>query len=72
MLVRAAPLLERVEDWKEFVCEPLGAAEIERSRRHDRTGGPLGRDAFLRRFKRPLGRPVRSKNPGPKPKGKQS
>ena len=67
-LVRSAPLLERVEDWKEFVCEPLAADELERFRQHERTGRPLGADRFVRRLERALERTLRRKKPGPKAK----
>jgi putative transposase len=58
-LRRAAPLLERVKDWREYLLEPLEAAEEELWRQHERTGRPLGAPGFLDRVERILGRRVR-------------
>jgi putative transposase len=66
-LVRAAPLLERVQDWREYLIEPL-EAEQELWRRHERTGRPLGEPAFLDRVESSLGRLVRPARRGRKPK----
>ncbi len=54
-VVRVAPLLERVKDWREYLMEPLEAEE-ELWRRHERTGRPLGAPAFLDRVEGVLGR----------------
>jgi putative transposase len=67
-VVRVAPLLERVKDWREYLLEPLEAAEEELWRQHERTGRPLGESAFLDRVERLLGRIVRPAQRGPKPK----
>jgi putative transposase len=67
-LVRVAPLLERVKDWREYLTEPLEAEEEQLWRRHERTGRPLGEPAFLDRIERLLGRIVRPAKRGPKPK----
>jgi len=67
-LVRVAPLLERVKDWREFLTEALEAEQAELLRRHERTGRPLGEGAFLDRIKRTLHRIVRPATRGRKPK----
>jgi putative transposase len=67
-LVRAAPLLKRVKDWREFLTEALAADEAELLRRHERTGRPLGKPAFLDRVEETLGRIVRPAKRGRKPK----
>jgi len=66
-LMRVAPLLERVKDWREFLTEALAADEAELWRRHASTGRPLGEPAFLDRIERMLRRVVRPAKRGPKP-----
>ena len=66
MLVKAAPLLERVENWVTFLAEEYSDAEAEAIRRHERTGRPLGNDDFLSKLERALHRSVRPGKPGPK------
>jgi hypothetical protein len=59
-VVRVAPLLEPVEDWREFLTEAPETKKVELWRRHERTGRPLGEPAFLDRIdQRTLGRIVR-------------
>lgn len=67
-LVRVGPLLERVKDWRAFLTEALEADEAEALRRHERTGRPLGKPAFLDRIEETLGRIVRPAKRGRKPK----
>jgi putative transposase len=66
-----APLLARVDDWRMYLAAGLSAEEAALLRRHERTGRPLGGAAFLRRLERRLGRVLRKKTPGRKPKNKQ-
>lgn len=40
-LVRVAPLLKRVKDWREYLRQPLEAKEEETWRQHERTGRPV-------------------------------
>ncbi len=67
-LVKVAPLLQMVEDWKLF----LGAAtdeEIAEIRRHERSGRPLGSERFVERLESALERLLKPSKPGPKGKG---
>jgi putative transposase len=70
-VVRVAPLLERVKDWRAYLLEPLEAAEEELWRQHERTGRPLGAPTFLERIEHLLGRTVRPARPGRKPKQRE-
>jgi putative transposase len=70
-VVRVAPLLERVKDWRAYLLEPLEAAEEQLWRRHECTGRPLGEPAFLDRVERILGRSVRPAKRGRKPKSQE-
>jgi putative transposase len=65
-VVQVTPLLERVKDWREYLLEPLEAAEEELWRRHERTRRALGEPAFLDNVESLLGRLVRPAKRGPK------
>lgn len=66
-LAAVAPLLERAPDWTAFLKEGLGDTDAEALRRHERTGRPLGGDAFVERLEDILGRDLKPKKRGPKP-----
>ena len=67
-LVTAAPLLARIGDWRAFLSLPVDDDEVDLLRRHQRTGRPLGDDAFVDRLEADLGRTLRRGKPGPKPR----
>ena len=69
-LVRVAPLLKRVADWRAYLGERLDGEQVELLRRHERTGRPLGSSHFLGRLEKTLGRLLRKQRPGRKPKRK--
>lgn len=56
-LVRVAPLLERVNDWRAFLAGPTHGTTAELLQHHERTGRPLGSTAFIERLERLLDRP---------------
>lgn len=67
-LVKVAPLLKEVGDWRSFLREPgpedLGA----RLRRHAGPGWPLGTKAFIAKLEAQAGRPMAPRRPGRKPR----
>lgn len=63
-LVRVAPLLGRVADWRSFLAGGLDEEEGAALRSHERSGHPLGSAAFLARLKSKLGRDVRPRRRG--------
>jgi len=65
-LAIVAPLLQRVENWKEFVREPESEETQEALREHERTGRPLGSERFLAKLERLTGRLLKRQRPGPK------
>jgi putative transposase len=67
-LVKSAPLLELAGDWRAFLEGGVQEGELALLRRHERTGRPLGSEKFIARLERRLGRPLRRRKPGPKPK----
>lgn len=67
-LVRVAPLLQRVGDWKAFLAGRVEDDALERFRAHERTGRALGSAAFVTGLERQLKRTLRKRKPGPRPK----
>ncbi|MFZ1415237.1 MAG: hypothetical protein WAS73_11765 [Defluviicoccus sp.] len=53
--MRNKPLLDMVDDWRAFVSIAAAGHDVEAIRRHERTGRPLGVQAFLKRLKDSLG-----------------
>ena len=60
--------MELVGDWRKFLAGPIEEEQLERFRRHERTGRPLGDARFLKKLERKLGRILRRQKPGPKRK----
>jgi putative transposase len=67
-LVKVAPLLAMVGDWKTFLRSAIAEEELRDLREHGRTGRPLGSSAFLDRLEGMVGRILKPQKPGPKPK----
>jgi len=67
-LVKVAPLLEMIGDWRKFLGEPSPEDLAARLRRHESTGRPLGNDGFLARLGASLNRVLTPRRPGRKPK----
>jgi putative transposase len=67
-LVSVAPLLALVPDWAAFLAEGLAEDEATGLRAHERTGRPLGGDAFVKTLERRLGRSLAPRKRGPKRK----
>jgi putative transposase len=67
-LVRVAPLVKRVPDWRVFLGRVMREEDIEVLRAHERTGRPLGNEAFLAMLEQKLCRILRRQKPGPKPR----
>ena len=49
-LVKVEPLLKIVCDWKNFIRESVSEFEMESTRKHERSGRPLGDDLFVDRL----------------------
>lgn len=71
ILVDVAPMLGRVDDWREYLAAGVEPEQAALLRRHERTGRPLGSSVFLKRLEGRLGRTLRKKTPGRKSKNKQ-
>ncbi|MHC4518259.1 MAG: transposase [Planctomycetota bacterium] len=70
-LVRVAPLLRRVDDWRAYLTARASEEDAALLRRHERTGRPLGNPRFVARLERRLGRTLRKKPPGRPPRQKK-
>lgn len=46
-LVKAAPMLSRVQDWEDYLCGDIDDSILKTLRKHSSTGRPLGDEAFL-------------------------
>jgi putative transposase len=66
VLVRVAPLLALVRNWRELLCSVVSEEELREYRAHERTGRPLGDEDFVRRLEQKLGRVLHRKKPGRK------
>jgi putative transposase len=63
-LVRVAPLLAMIADWRGFLNSAIGEEGLRDLREHGRTGHPLGDAVFVDRLERTVGRVLRPKSPG--------
>ncbi len=70
-LATTAPLLDLVTDWPGFLIDGLADGDAETMRKHERTGRPLGAEAFVERLEGLLGRPIKPARRGPKPKSRR-
>ena len=67
-VLKSAPLLGLVPNWREYVQRECNEKELEELRRHEHTGRPLGTDAFLRSVESLVGRTLLPKKAGRKRK----
>jgi len=68
LLSRTSLLNEMIDDWKEFLRLTSSEQDIKMLQQHERTGRPLGSDGFLIRLEKSIGRLLKPKRPGRKPK----
>ena len=71
ILVRTNPLLAMIKSpWKKFLSVDVQESDMALFRKHERTGQPMGDDAFIERLERLLDPKLKPKKPGPKVKDK--
>ena len=63
-LVKVAPWLAMVHDWRAFLHSARPEGEVEELRKHIRTGRPLGDEAFLDRLEGLVERVLKPKKAG--------
>ena len=67
-LVKAATLLDKSIDWREYLREAENEEFAGRLRRHQCTGRPFGGPGLLEKIQQLFGRDLKPKKPGRKPK----
>jgi putative transposase len=71
ILVRTKPLAAMIKSsWKKFLSVDVQESDMELFRKHERTGRPMGDDAFIEGLEQLLDRKLKPKKPGPKAKDK--
>jgi putative transposase len=65
-LVAVGPLLAYVDKWDEFLHYPVDQDQRDAFQKHERTGRPLGSDAFINQLEIRTGRSLKKKKTGPK------
>lgn len=65
-LLATSPLGDLIDDWDGFLSSAGDAWRYENIRRAERSGRPLGSDAFINTLEQTLNRQLRRKKPGPK------
>ncbi len=64
-LVNVKPLLQTInKGWSDFLSSALTKKDAELLKKHERTGRPLGNEAFVERLEITLGRNLRPQKPG--------
>jgi len=67
-LVNVSGLNERVDNWAQFLSRPADLLVVEKLRKHEHTGRPLGSENFIIKLEKILDRMLRPKKRGPKAK----
>lgn len=67
-LVQTEPLLALRRNWHDYLTQPFPTEQWEAFRKHERTGRPLGSDAFVADLERQTERVLRPQRRGPKPR----
>ncbi|MEI7931693.1 MAG: transposase, partial [Alphaproteobacteria bacterium] len=67
-LVTAGPLLALEPDWQAFLAAGLPEEDLQTLRAGERTGRPLGSDAFIKDLETRAGRSLAPRRRGPKPR----
>jgi len=65
-LVKVKPLLEMFGKWRDFLLSGVSEEEIERIRRREKTGRPLGNNGFVGKLEEALRRILQRQKPGRK------
>ena len=68
-LVRVAPLLDIMKDWRGFLSAAMSEDEVVELRAHERTGRPLGDERFVGKIEKLTDRILCKQKPGRSKKG---
>lgn len=61
-------VVPEIPNWSLYLSEPTQKELLERFRKHDRTGRPLGDDDFIMKLEGMTGLSLKKQKPGPKSK----
>jgi len=64
-------LTSQIKDWSSYLREKESEEDIDKFRKHENTGRPLGDDGFITKLEKITGRTLRKKKPG-RPKKKKT
>ena len=67
-LLAVKPMLDRVDNWAEYLGQKDNKSDIESIRKHTRTGRPVGSETFVESISKFTGRKLVKSKPGPKVK----
>ena len=67
-LVKVGPMLAMIHDWRAFLDSAIPEGQLQALRDHGRTGRPLGDASFIERLEKLVGRILRPRKPGRRPK----
>lgn len=70
LLSEGLPLVDIIEDWRQWLSTGLESDQLDDLRSHTRTGRPLGNDEFVGEIEGAVGRMVRPRKRGPAPRVK--
>jgi putative transposase len=70
ILTDISGLNERIDNWARFLSQPVDSSVVEKMRKHEQTGRPLGSENFIIKLEKILDRMLRPKKAGRKPKEK--
>jgi len=64
-LVTVAPMLDRISNWREFICaEHRNDNQMTTLREHSRNGRPAGNEEFVNKLEKLVGRSLKRRKPG--------
>lgn len=65
-LIKVAPLLNMLGDWRKYLAVDINKEESEKMKHHIQTGVPLGNDTFISDLEKQYGKDFRPRKRGPK------
>jgi putative transposase len=68
ILVRVRPLLAMIPQWSAHLAVEADTETVQRLKRHEGTGRPLGGEKFVKKLESLVSRILRPRKPGRKPK----
>ncbi|MEA1968610.1 MAG: type II toxin-antitoxin system PemK/MazF family toxin [Thermodesulfobacteriota bacterium] len=67
ILIKSKPMIDRIsKPWGMFLSDDVGEHEMDRFRKHERTGRSMGEESFIDKLECYLDRTLKPQKPGPK------